>query len=691
MKKVNFRYVFYPFLAFLLGTLMARKIFAGNLEFILISSFLIVGLSSFCLIKKLFKPLIIILSCFIFGTGWYFVGMSEFNNKTYQDKVSVVGRISDSYSENNYSYSIILKDVEIDGEDAGNIQIQLKNCNQMPKVGSFLAFETQLSSVKPFTLGKFNNSAYRNGVKYSATVDFGDVFVTKGYQKFDEKVRIAVKNLLYKHMSEKNAATAYAVMFGDKSGIDGITYSAYKGAGVVHVLTVSGLHVGFLIGLIYGFLKLCRVNRYVNFTLTTIVIIFYAYLCSFAPSVMRAGIMGIILMLSRLLYRRYDELNSLGLAGFILCLIRPLNALDVGFLMSVFCVMAIFVLMPVFTKLFKKVVPEKVASPLAVSLAAQIGILPMLCMLGGSVNILSIIANLIIVPLFALIYPLLFVVCMLGTFISFMGYLLVVLDFSFSLVKHIILFFALGPQIALREMDFAIILLFYLIFFILSEFFMAMPKERLFVFALLILSSSLVFGLYQLERNKLNSISYISQYSQSAVILKNDDGKTMIVGDCSLIERFGRYYNQNFDVYLSNKPMTEGRYKTYENMGISTFISYKEGVYSEETLLEREKDYIVGGFVVTYLGGGTNIDGVRISFDGNEIFIASSKKVDYNSLKTYDERYDFDFVFADYALGNQDCLQVSIKNIESGDYSFEEYGNVGFSFSGGKWKLRRLD
>lgn len=393
MKKINFRWLFYPFLAFLLGLNMSRKVFAGSVEFILILSALVVGVGVFCVIKKYFKRLLVLFVCLVVGSGYYFLGLGQFNAKDYSGKVAVVGRITDSIADNGYSYTIILDSVQIEGESAANVSVQLTNCQSELAVGSFIAFESEVTNARAFTLNRFNSSAYRSGVRYYAKCNYNYAVVTQGYQKPDETIRLAVKNLLYQNMTKDSAETAYASLFGDKSNLDDEIYSTYQASGIIHILTVSGLHVGFLISLIYGFLKLCHVNKYVNFSCTTLFIIFYAYLCNFSPSVLRAGIMAVVLMISKLCYRKYDALNSVGLAGFALCLIRPLNGLDIGFLMSVFCVTSIFVVMPIFTKWFSKIMPKKIADVFAVSLAAQIGILPMLCMMGGGVNILSIFAN----------------------------------------------------------------------------------------------------------------------------------------------------------------------------------------------------------------------------------------------------------------------------------------------------------
>ncbi|MBQ8444627.1 MAG: ComEC/Rec2 family competence protein, partial [Clostridia bacterium] len=390
MKKFNFRFLFYPFLIFLLGLNVVRYIFNGEIEYIIICGVLIGLLVTYCIIRKHFKQMIVLLICFVVGCGWYFVGVSlSFNQQVYVGKVAVVGRVTDSISEEKYSYTIILDDVKINGESGDNISVRVTNCYDLPQVGSFISFESELENVHAFTLGNFNTSCYRSGVRYYADCNFKYAVVTEGYQLFDEQVRLRVKGMLEQNMSYENAQTAYASLFGDKNNLDGDVYANYNGAGILHILTVSGLHISFLISLIFGLLELCRVNKYVNFVVTTVFIIFYAYLCNWTPSVLRAGIMGIVFMLSKLLHRKYDSLNALGLAGFIICLTRPLSGLDVGFLMSVFCVIGINMVMPIIKRALIKILPKGMSEALAISIAAQIGIFPIVCLIGGGFNVLS--------------------------------------------------------------------------------------------------------------------------------------------------------------------------------------------------------------------------------------------------------------------------------------------------------------
>ena len=75
-------------------------------------------------------------------------------------------------------------------------------------------------------------------------------------------------------MSEDNAGIAMAMLFGDKNDLNDEIASTYKNVGIIHILTVSGLHIGFLIAVVYGFLKKCRTNKYLCLSLTFCFIFF---------------------------------------------------------------------------------------------------------------------------------------------------------------------------------------------------------------------------------------------------------------------------------------------------------------------------------------------------------------------------------------------------------------------------------
>ena len=678
-------------MAFLLGINAVRYICNQEVDYIIAISLIVLFVGVFCVIKKYFKQAIALLICLIAGFGWFFVGMEvSFKEKEYIGSVSVVGRVTDVIDVKSYTYQVVLDNVKIDGQSEANISAELTGFTECPEVGSFLAFESELENVHAFTLGAFNTTCYRNGVRYYANCSSKNVVITKGYQTLDEQIRLVIKSRLYENMSEKNAETAYASLFGDKSNVDSEIYNNYQGAGIIHILTISGLHVSFLISLIFGLLSKCRVNRYVNFALTTFFIIFFAYLCNWTPSVLRAGIMGIIAMLSKLLYRKYDRLNSLGIAGFIICLTSPLSGVDSGFLMSVFCVVGINFVMPATQRLLNKIMPKACADVFAVGISAQVGILPILCLMGGQFNILSVFANFLVVPIFGIVFPILFAVSFISLLLPFVAKILVLIDVAFTFIGVIAQFFNV-EEIIIRFKGIGLfnVLLVYIASFIISDYLILLGKQKLLTCAVAFLCFAVSLLGYFFMPNKLPTISYISQYNKSSVVIKDLLGHTIVVGDCYLLNRLKEKYNSEFDVFVYNGNITSARYTSLAEMGITSFVSYEKGMFSEDVILEFDKEYAVGSFSLTYLSDNLKCAGVRVKVDELEIFIESAKEISYNTFNQFDQKYDFDLVFASYEVGEGNFKQVSKKYIKGCDYSHNKLGNIGFV--GEDLVVRRLD
>lgn len=690
-KIINFRYVFYPFLAFFLGITMARKLFAGSIEIVLVLVSLFAILTTFLLIKKLHKPLLVIFACFLLGNGFYFLGETSFSVKEYSSPVSVVGRISDNISDRGFYCDIVLDEVKIDGKKQANLRLTLKNAPQAVNVGDFVAFEGVVERSKPFTLGQFNSSDYRSGVRYCAEVSYSNVVFSSGYLKIDEKVRLAVKNQLYNHMSEKNAGISYAVLFGDKSGVDEATETAYQNSGIIHVLTVSGLHVGFLITLVYFLLKLCKANHLVRFIVTSIFIICYAFLCGFSPSVVRAGVMAIVLMLSKLFMRKYDSLNSLGMAGFAICLFSPLSALDLGFQMSFFCVCAIIMLEPVITRFLSKFVHKKIASLISLSISAQIGILPISAVFGASVNILSVFANLIIVPLFSIIYPFLFVISLLSTFIPYVGYLLSIADYAFIVVNALVNFFGNG-SLSFKTSPFktAIICVYFITLFGLGRFVMINPLKKFALFGMLFFVMVVAFGFYLIPQRPENSVSIIGNKTSSSVIITNKKRQTLVVGNSYLLDRFLSQRDVDYiDAYITLGFLGDQAREDLAEKGVYSFI-VSENIGTDENfeILKNNIAYSFGDYNIKFISNEEELLGVNVNLGTENIFIASDAEIDYNNQ--YIKEISPNFIITQSG-GEKSQQFISVSQYGKSDYSIARNGNMIFKLNKDHWIMRGLD
>lgn len=696
-RIINFRYIFYPFLLFLFGLSVARQLFAGQIEVVILTIVFLCLLIAFCIYKKLFIPLAILLSFFFIGNGMYYVGEASFKVKQYSGVVAVVGRVTDDIDEYNYFANVLLDEVSIDGEKTNyKFNLSLSSYYKTLKAGDIVSFECEVSTSQPFILGKFNIADNRSGARYNGQVKATELIITEGYTKFDEKVRLTIKERLFENMSEQNAGIAYAVLFGDKSELGTTIATTYRASGIVHVLTVSGLHVGFLVALIYGLLKKCGANKYFRFVITTIFIIFYAYLCGFTPSVLRAGIMSIVYMLSKVLFRNYDSLNSLGLAGFVICLINPLTAHDIGFLMSFFCVYSIIMLCPLITKLLSSFFPYNTSQLIALSISANIGVIPFLAYIGGSVHLLSFIINLVIVPIFSILYPFLFATSMLATFMPFVGVMLAVADFAFSLITSLATFFAWsGLTIPLSAFDYGIIIVIFFTILGISQFVLTEGIKKFVFFSVSSLVLVLTAFLYRIPLYQGSFITCLKSANEESIVITNSNSEKMVIGKCELLDDYqNNYQTGNFDIFMAMDELKDSNLEELDGLGFYQFVTYKSDSENDIVgVVNFNTFYQIGHFEFSYLGYGGEFLGIYITFDQSTIFVASKTDYDYNYLNSlFLNSLNPDIVVAwdnnQYAQGEYIC--ITNQNI-NGTYNHQKNGNFELILNGNSWKVREID
>lgn len=531
--------------------------------------------------------------------------------------------------------------------------------------------------------------------------------MSPGYKLVDEVIRLDIKDLIYQNMNEENASIAYAVMFGDKSDLDGEVYTAYQKSGIIHVLTVSGLHVGFLVALFYGLLRKCGLNNILNLIISSIVLIFYAYLCSFSPSVVRAGIMAFCMMLARALNRKYDSLNALGLAGFVLCVIKPLYALDIGFLMSFFCVFAIVMLNPTLTKFFNIFFPEKISSLLSLSLSAQLGILPFIASMGGTINLISFAVNMIVVPIFGLLYPFLFMVCMLGTFMPFLGVLLTAVDFVLMIINKIATFFAHANLIIpLSPMGFALTVIFFFMLFLVGRYFMLDTLKKFSLWTMSFLSLVFVLCLTTLPINTTNmtTVSYLNSYGQMSVVISTKSGQTAVIGENTLLGRYKSEYDKNgLDVYFSYREIADEEVNNLSELGLFRFICCAKDVDQGGGNCENvqtDNIYTIGDVSFSFItyndqqSDTSKVAGIVFLVDNHSIFVAYEKDLSYNSYISTIEKYSPEIVVAGGAgqlALNDGYTCITYSQTQGSDYNYQVHGNFALAFNGKSWIKRGLD
>jgi competence protein ComEC len=211
--------------------------------------------------------------------------------------------------------------------------------------------------------------------------------------------------------SPEAVSLLHAVCLGDRSGLDEEMRQTYSRAGGMHILAVSGLHVGliwwFLDRVLFFITRIFRRECY-RALLVTLMIWFYAYVTGFSSPVSRSVTMFTFFSLARVAQLRGHPLNALLASAFLLIIIRPWRILDAGFQLSYLAVLAIVTIYPVLRTLIRVRHPllKWLWEATCVSIAAQAGTLPLVVHYFHQVPLYSLFTNLLTVPLLSVIMTL---------------------------------------------------------------------------------------------------------------------------------------------------------------------------------------------------------------------------------------------------------------------------------------------
>ena len=222
------------------------------------------------------------------------------------------------------------------------------------------------------------------------------------------KVIDNTKNIL----DEETSSILLGLVLGYKTDIDETTQENFKNASMAHVLAVSGMHVAYVIFGINIVFKMALGKRN-TYILSIFILIFYMFITNFVPSVTRAGIMGILMLFSKIVYRKNDIYTAIAISLFLILIYNPFLILNVGLQLSYGGVLGIIILNKSITKMFENIkiknkvykykikpkiqkVLDKVKEILSVSISVQLLILPILLENMNTFTTYFLISNLIL-------------------------------------------------------------------------------------------------------------------------------------------------------------------------------------------------------------------------------------------------------------------------------------------------------
>ena len=233
-----------------------------------------------------------------------------------------------------------------------------------------------------------------------------------------------ILHVINEAMTGDEANFMIGLLLGDRTDLSADIKSAFVNTGTIHVLIVAGMRVALVAAIMYTLFGLLRLPEREKSIAAIAGILYYMELTGAAPPVVRASLMAIAILLAKLFQERTNVYNSLGVSAVIILIYDPMQLFDAGFQLSYSAVFAIAYFYPKLTALIKKI-PESleevkaidyVLKLLAVSLAAQLGAIPFTAIFFGKVSLISLAANLVVVPLVEVIVIIGFVSVFAGVF-----------------------------------------------------------------------------------------------------------------------------------------------------------------------------------------------------------------------------------------------------------------------------------
>lgn len=214
--------------------------------------------------------------------------------------------------------------------------------------------------------------------------------------------REQASNILHDHIRSTEAyAIASTLLLGMRENIPADINQSYASTGIIHILAISGLHVGILYLLLSFLFQAVPKNlKWLSGSLTVMIIWGFALLTGLTPSVLRAAVMFTFLILADHHAKSMNRYNALAASAFVLLLFNPYQITEVGFQLSYIAVAGILLIyQPLYNLLYSPVwLVDKVWSITALSLAAQLATFPLVIFYFHQFPTYFLLANLVAIP-----------------------------------------------------------------------------------------------------------------------------------------------------------------------------------------------------------------------------------------------------------------------------------------------------
>ena len=429
-------------------------------------------------------------------------------------------------------------------EQTGRIILNIQNdsLHHVLEVGNSLLIKGTLTKNKPpNNPNQFDYSKYLENKQIYAQLyaDVDEIKIGTEIEKniwyYSSKLRTRIiRNLEKNDFNKTELNVAIALIMGQQQDISPEIIRDYQYAGAVHILSVSGLHIGFILLFVTFILKpIPNTKRGSFIKLITILISLsmFGIIAGLAPSVVRSVTMFSFVAIGNHLRRSVNIYHTLLVSVLLILLFEPSFLFDVGFQLSYIALFFIIWLQPLLSSIWKPKykVSKYIWDILTVSFAAQIGTLPLSIYYFHQFPGLFFVTNLIIIPILSIIMILGVLVMLLAAFNMIPVFLSQLLEWSIYYLNKIINAIASLEQFIIHDipLHFYLLLSGYLLLFALIIWFKKPSFNRLAVILISIII--LQFSYFKIEYKIQNEEEFIVFNSRKNTLIAERNGENILI------------------------------------------------------------------------------------------------------------------------------------------------------------------
>jgi len=421
----------------------------------------------------------------------------------------------------NYHYKYMAEVLQIDHQKTTGsvlINIEKDSVTSFFKIGDRILLKNKFVAIKEsLNPHQFNYKNYlaKQGIHQQVYATKQELLLldqtSTSFLEFIAAFRLKIQQSLQQYdFSEDELAIMNALLLGQRQDISKELTANYSKAGAIHILAVSGLHVGIILWMLSFVLK--PLERYkkgkvIKLVLLVLFLWFFAVLAGMSASVTRAVTMFSAIAIGQFFNKRNAIEQSLIFSMFLLLLLKPLFLFDVGFQLSYLAVFGIIWVQPVFYQLWKPkyYIIDKGWQLITVSTAAQLGVLPISLFYFHQFPGLFFLSNLLIIPFLGVILGAGIIVLGLSYLTILPVFLVDIYSGIISILNRLVAFIARQEAFLFSDISFSFIKMFfsYLVIIACFQFFLKRNAKRclFFLSSVLIFQSVFFYEKYHIEKN----------------------------------------------------------------------------------------------------------------------------------------------------------------------------------------------